>query len=249
MKTSLITAALLAGIAIPGLAFAQSAMPSAAPTTAAPATAATAAAKGVAVGAKVFGPQGEEVGTIETISGGNVVINTGTSRATLAETSFGTGAKGPIIGLTKAQLDAAVMQAKAQASSAMDAALVPGADVSSKDGIAVGKIESVEGDKVVVDRPRRGSGCAEPHPLHRRRPGTEAGDDRRRVRRRRECRGSDRNRAFRRGRSGRLTCLPAGGLASGRPHLPVWSRMVPTPLQVNLSAADEASRIGFPRGL
>ena len=53
------------------------------------------------VGAMVYGPQGDEVGKIEQISDGNVVVNTGNNSATLPSSSFGKGAKGPMLGYSK----------------------------------------------------------------------------------------------------------------------------------------------------
>lgn len=157
MNKRLIAAALMGSLALPGVAFAQDSAGGAATTapaeTSEPAAASAAtAATSVAVGAKVFGPQGEEVGTVESVSGETVVLNTGTNRATLAASSLGTSDKGLTIGMTKQQLDAAVQQAASQADAAMNSALVAGADVRSKDGQPVGKIETVEGDSVVLAR-------------------------------------------------------------------------------------------------
>lgn len=133
---------------LPAAAIAQTS--SAAPP--ADAASATNAAAGVTVGATVYDPQGSEVGTVESVSGGNVVVNTGTNRATLAATSFGKGAKGPTVSATKAQLDAAVADASAKAKTAVRAALVPDAEVRGKDGAVVGKVKAVNGDNVVLDR-------------------------------------------------------------------------------------------------
>ncbi len=103
------------------------------------------------VGAKVHGPQGADVGIIEKIEGGNVVIFTGAHRATLPATSLGSGEKGLVIGLTKAQLDSAVAAAAAKVDAALDAALVADAEVHSSDGVLVGTIQKVEGEDVTID--------------------------------------------------------------------------------------------------
>ena len=146
MKSALIAAALLGSLALPGLSLAQAtAAPSKAP-------AATPAAPTLTPGTKVYGPQGEEVGTVDSVTGAAVVINTGTNRATLAKDAFGSSPTGPVIGMTKAQLDAAVEQAKAQSSAQLQAALVSGAEVRGKEGTVVGKIDKVEGDQVVLTR-------------------------------------------------------------------------------------------------
>lgn len=64
-------------------------------------------------GTKVYDSAGAEVGTIESVASGAVVVDTGNSKATLAENSFAPGPKGPVIGMTKQQLDEAVAQATA----------------------------------------------------------------------------------------------------------------------------------------
>jgi hypothetical protein len=161
MKNALIAALLMGTAAVPFTASAQDA-PAAggaatanAPTASDPgaATSTPSTSANLAVGTKVLDPQGGEVGTVASIAGDNVVLDTGTTKATLARSSFGTTPAGPTIGMTKAQLEAAVNQAKAQASTATDTALAPGAEVRSKDGQSVGKIASVNGDNVVVSRP------------------------------------------------------------------------------------------------
>lgn len=129
------------------------ALPLGATAFAAPAATAAPASGAVAVGATVYDSQGVSVGTIESISGGNVVLAIGESRATLASSAFATGPKGVTINTTKAQLEAAVAQASAKNSASLDSALAVGADVQSKDGVVVGKVKSVAGDEVVLDRP------------------------------------------------------------------------------------------------
>jgi hypothetical protein len=105
---------------------------------------------GVAVGAKVFGPDGNEVGTIERVEGANAVVNTGTVTATLPTEVFGVGETGPTIGWNKAELEAAVNAEKEEAAAALAAALVTGTDFYSVDGVMLGKVESVGEDGLVV---------------------------------------------------------------------------------------------------
>ncbi len=104
----------------------------------------------IAVGAKIYGPQGEEVGTVEQVDGGNVVVNTGTLTATLPQDVFGEGETGPTIGWNKAELEAAISAAEQEASAELDTALVAGAQLYSVDGVAVGSVESVGADGMVV---------------------------------------------------------------------------------------------------
>lgn len=137
MKNTLFAALLLGTSLVPAAAIAQGV----------PAN----VAEVLKVGAKVHGPQGGDVGIIEKMEGGNVVIFTGAHRATLPATSLGRDDAGLVIGLTKAQLDSAVAAAEAKVDAALDAALVADAEVRSSDGVLVGKIQKVEGDNVTVD--------------------------------------------------------------------------------------------------
>ncbi|OYW45290.1 MAG: hypothetical protein B7Z08_03595 [Sphingomonadales bacterium 32-68-7] len=105
---------------------------------------------GVAAGAKVYGPDGGEVGAIEKVDGDNVVVNTGNLTATLPASVFGAGEKGPTIGWNKADLEAAITAANEEAKAAFEAALVEGSDLYSSDGVLLGKIKSVAEDGSVV---------------------------------------------------------------------------------------------------
>ncbi len=112
-----------------------------------------AVASALTVGATVYAPDGSEVGTVEDMPGGNVLLFTGKNRATLPAASFGINEKGLLIGMTKVQLDSAIEAAEAKVAAAKDAALVAGASIASNDGVAIGSIQKVEGDNVVVDLP------------------------------------------------------------------------------------------------
>lgn len=109
-------------------------------------------ATGLKVGAIIYDPQGAEVGKIDSIVNDVVIIDTGTHKAALAKASFGSGAKGPTVSLTKAQLDAQVAAAMEKAATALNAALVPGAPVHGKAGALIGTVKEVTGDQVVIDR-------------------------------------------------------------------------------------------------
>jgi len=104
----------------------------------------------LAVGTMVYDAQGGEVGTIEQISGDNVIVNTGTNLGALTRASFGVGENGPVVGITKAELDASLNAAKEEAAAALNAALVPGAAVSGSQGTPVGTVKQVTGDQVVI---------------------------------------------------------------------------------------------------
>ena len=144
MKTSkiaLVFAATVTSLALAPSAFAQAA-----------ATPAAAPAPAPAVGANVFDTAGAEVGTIKSISGPNFVIDTGKNTATLALASLGTSPKGPIIAMTREQLDAAVEKAEADAAAALAAAITVDAPVHASDGTTVlGKITDVGETDFVMD--------------------------------------------------------------------------------------------------
>jgi len=146
MKKPFVTAALVAVALSPLTAFAQATGGATAPAPAA--SAAPAAAP--TVGAKVFDPQGGEVGSIEKVDAANAVVYTGTKRATLPLSAFAKNDKGLLISMTQTQLNAAVAAAEAQTTSAMDAKLVADAAIKSKDGTTVGKVQKVEGDNVTI---------------------------------------------------------------------------------------------------
>lgn len=135
MKNSLIAAAIAAASLAPVAVVAQEpAAAAAAPT----------------VGAKVFDAQGNEVGTVESVQGDIVTVSTGTARAGLPKTAFVTREKGLTIGMTKAELEAAVNGATSETNAALKAALVANAPIKSSDGVVLGTIEKVEGEDVTV---------------------------------------------------------------------------------------------------
>ncbi len=126
---------------------AASSMPSFAQTATPAAAAASADLK---VGTMVYGASGAEVGSIKRIDGDTIIVDTGTNDAALARSSFGASPKGPVIGFTKEQLDAAIAEAKAKMASQLDAKLVAGTAVTSADGAAIGTVKSLGDDGTVV---------------------------------------------------------------------------------------------------
>jgi hypothetical protein len=95
--------ALLTLLAI-GLASPAIAQDSPGPAPAAPASAAKA-------GDTLYDKTGEAVGTVESINGQNAVIATASGKATIPLGVLSSGSKGPTIGMTKAELDAAMQNA------------------------------------------------------------------------------------------------------------------------------------------
>ena len=142
------TTILLAGIAL-GLGTAATAQTTPAPAAGAPAAAA--AKPNLTAGTTIYDSTGAEAGTIDSVSGDLVVVSTGTNKISMPAASFGAGEKGPVVSVTKAQIDAAATQAAAQQQAALKSALVVGAAVKGTGGAAVGTVKSIAGDNVVVE--------------------------------------------------------------------------------------------------
>lgn len=104
----------------------------------------------VSVGAAVSDPAGNPVGTIEQINGDLAVLSTGSHKVSLPVSSFGAGEKGPVLGMTKAEVDAAASGAAASTQADLAASLSKGVQVSDTAGAKVGTIESVEGEFATV---------------------------------------------------------------------------------------------------
>lgn len=135
MKTSLIAAAIIAAGLSPVAAMAQeSAAATVAPT----------------VGAKVYDAAGDDVGAVEAVSGDIITVNTGLARAGLPVSAFVMRDKGLTIGMTKAELESAVLGQKAEADAAKEKAMVADAPIKSVDGKVLGTVSKTEGDDVTM---------------------------------------------------------------------------------------------------
>ena len=120
MKISkLVALSLIATASLPAAAIAQDAP---AASAAAPAAESPATASAIAAGQTIFGPQGEAVATVVSVEGANVVIDTGTAKATLPATALTPSEKGPTIAYNKDQLNAAISAANQQSGGAAGAA-------------------------------------------------------------------------------------------------------------------------------
>jgi len=146
LRAAFLATALMTAVAAP--AFAQEAAPAAA--TAAPGTAAKV---NVTTGASVMDAKGGAVGTIASVAGEVAVIDTGTVKASVPFSAFAQSDKGLLIGMTKAELEAAAQGAAQQQQQQFLASLAPGAAVTDQNGGAVGTIEAVEGDMVTIATP------------------------------------------------------------------------------------------------
>ena len=105
----------------------------------------------VVTGATVTGPEGNPVGTIESVANGQAVLDTGKHKVPLGVDMYGQGENGPTITVTKAQLDQMMDAQIAEANAKRDVALIPGAAVVSADGQPLGAVKTVEGDDVVLE--------------------------------------------------------------------------------------------------
>lgn len=144
---------LMLAAATPLAATAQTTAPAPAAPGAAPAApGAASAATGAAptVGATIVDPQGATVGTIASTDGTNAVVDTGTVKAAVPLTSFGTSPKGPTLAMTKAELEAAAGQGAAQAAAEFQSKLTTGATVYGSAGTSLGTIKAVEGEFVTL---------------------------------------------------------------------------------------------------
>ncbi|MET0269765.1 MAG: hypothetical protein ABW173_04970 [Sphingomonas sp.] len=119
----------------------------AAPAAGAPA----ASAPSVSAGQTVYDTAGGEVGKVSKVDGGNAVIATGAHEVGLPLTSFASGEKGPIIAMTRDQLNAAAAGASAEAAAKTAASVTAGAAVKDTAGAEVGTIKSVEGQFALLD--------------------------------------------------------------------------------------------------
>lgn len=110
-----ITAAVLSisafGLTAPAFAQDAAAAP-AEPAAAAQETAPAAQAAAAKAGDTVYDQAGEVVGTVESVEGQTFVISTGAQKATVPLAALANGPKGLTIGMSKAELEAAIQNAK-----------------------------------------------------------------------------------------------------------------------------------------
>tara|TARA_R110000787_G_scaffold15402_8_gene47620 strand:+ start:6920 stop:7438 length:519 start_codon:yes stop_codon:yes gene_type:complete len=103
-------------------------------------------------GMKVVGPNGGDVGTVDSVTDGAVIVDTGKNKAALAPNAFAKAENGLSIMMTKADLDAAIEKAAADAKAQLLAALTPGTEVKTVNGAAViGTIQEVDADYVTIE--------------------------------------------------------------------------------------------------
>ncbi|MCL6249560.1 hypothetical protein M3P36_00660 [Altererythrobacter sp. KTW20L] len=111
---------------------------------------APAAALAQAQGETVTGNDGNPVGTVMSNDGSTVMVDTGTHQVPLPADVFATTDTGPTLNTTKAELDSLYAAQLAEAAAARDAALVAGAAVVTADAQALGSVDTIDGDNIVI---------------------------------------------------------------------------------------------------
>ncbi len=110
------------------------------------------AAAAVTAGATVYGNDGMEIGTVESVQGDTAILVVDGMKAPVPAASFGAGEKGASLNATKAQIVGMLQQAKQQAIAARDAALVVGANVVTAKNAPLGTVLEINGDNVIIAR-------------------------------------------------------------------------------------------------
>lgn len=106
----------------------------------------------VAAGLTIYGPQGNEVGTIESVADGVATLDTGKHKIGLPLDRFGENAEGQTtIAVGRDQLNAMVDEQLAKAAAELEAVLVAGTPVVDVNGTALGSVGAVEGEDVTVE--------------------------------------------------------------------------------------------------
>lgn len=106
-------------------------------------------------GATVYDTSGGMVGSIEAVNGDLAVLSTGKNKVSIPLSSFGVGEKGPVLAMTRDQIDAQAGAANAQVLAAAEAKkkaqLVAGATVKDPAGGTVGTIKSIDAQYALID--------------------------------------------------------------------------------------------------
>ncbi len=111
-----------------------------------PAFAQAAPANAFAVGTQVTDANGAAVGTVTAVNGDVVTVKTDRLEANLAKSSFTPNEGKLLVGLTQAELNAAVEKDKAAA----EASLAVGAEVKGTGGATLGTIDAIDAEFVTI---------------------------------------------------------------------------------------------------
>ena len=104
----------------------------------------------VTLGAPVFDPNGNAIGTVIDIKDDHATIDTGTMKVTLTLLSFAMRSKGLVIAMTRPQLEATAVKVQARGDAEILAMLVTGASVFGPDGQVAALVDMVEGRIVTL---------------------------------------------------------------------------------------------------
>jgi preprotein translocase subunit YajC len=104
------------------------------------------AASGFTVGAQVTDANGGPVGTVTAVNGDIVTIKTDKFETNLSKSSFADSEGKLLVGMTQAELNAAIEKDKAAA----EASLASGAPVNDSSGASAGTIEAIDGEFVTL---------------------------------------------------------------------------------------------------
>ncbi|KWV95332.1 hypothetical protein [Erythrobacter sp. AP23] len=110
------------------------------------------AAASVTAGATVYGNDGMEIGTVESIDGETAILVVDDMKAPVPAAAFGTNEKGASLNATKAQIVGMLQAAQKQAIAARDAALVVGAAAVTAKNAPLGTVLEIDGDNVIIAR-------------------------------------------------------------------------------------------------
>ena len=99
-----------------------------------------------AIGTQVTDAQGGAVGTVTAVNGDVVTVKTDRLEANLSKSSFTANEGKLLVGLTQAELNAAVEKDKAAA----DASLAVGAEVKGTGGATLGTIDAIDSEYVTI---------------------------------------------------------------------------------------------------
>lgn len=102
------------------------------------------------VGTAIKDTGGAPVGTVASVDGENVIVDTGTNKVPVPEKSFTTTPDGLLLAMTKAQLDSAFETALAAQKAKVTAAVLPGAAVRGSAGAVIGTVARLDGEFVRI---------------------------------------------------------------------------------------------------
>lgn len=108
------------------------------------------AAEPPAIGSTVYDPQGNIVGTIQSIQSDAVVLLVGSDKITLGSSSFRTRDGKLTIGLSRDALEAANAKVQRSGDDDVRPLLIAGAPIYDANGVVAGSVIAVAGDRITI---------------------------------------------------------------------------------------------------